>query len=184
MTFTIDTCKTKMQSSIDVLKKEFSGLRTNRVSTALLDPITVEAYNSKMPLSQVGSISSLDGRSLVVQVWDKSMVKSVEKAIRESGLGLNPCADGQTVRVPMPELSQERRAELAKIAAKYAEQSRVSVRNCRREALDNLKKLEKSSEITEDQEQRFSKDVQQLTDDFIKTIDTLLTQKSSDISHI
>ena len=182
--FKSDEYKRKMQSAIDVLAKEFSGLRTGRTSTALLDPIVVEAYGSTMPLSQVGTVSVSDARMLVVQVWDKGMVKAVEKSIREANLGLNPSADGQVVRVPMPELSQERRKELVKVAAKYTEQTRVAIRNVRRDAMDLLKKLEKDSSITEDQEQKFSKDMQTLTDDFIKKVDEMLTHKEKDILQI
>jgi ribosome recycling factor len=182
--FKIDEFKRKMDSAIDVLTKEFSGLRTGRASTALLEPIMVDAYGSPMPLNQVGTVSIAEARMLTVQVWDKSMVKAVEKAIRESGLGLNPSADGQIVRVPMPELSQERRKELTKVAAKYAEQTRVAVRNVRRDAMDLLKKLEKDSHISEDQHQRFSKDIQTVTDEFVKKVDEMLAHKEKDILQV
>ncbi len=182
--FKIDEHKRKMQSAIDVLSKEFSGLRTGRASAALLEPVMVDAYGSSVPLNQVGTASIADARMLTVQVWDKSMVKPVEKAIREAGLGLNPSADGMLVRVPMPELSQERRKELTKIAAKYTEQTRVAIRNIRRDGMDILKKLEKDSHITEDQQQKFSKDIQTLTDDFVKKTDELLIQKEKDILQV
>ena len=182
--FKNDEFKRKMQSALDVLAKEFSGLRTGRASTALLDPLVIEAYGSTMPLTQVGTVSIGDARLLIVQVWDKSMVKPVEKAIRESNLGLNPVVEGQMLRIPMPDLSQERRKELSKVAAKYAEQSKVAVRNIRRDAMDSLKTMEKKSLITEDQQQKFSKDIQTLTDDFIKKIDDMLVLKEKDILQI
>ena len=141
-TMTSDTQR-RMQGAVDVLSKDFSGLRTGRASTSLLEPITVNAYGSDMPLNQVGSISVPEPRMLSVQVWDKGMVKSVEKAILDSGLGLNPASDGQMVRIPIPALTEERRTELAKIAAKYSEDARVSVRNVRRHAMDELKVAEK-----------------------------------------
>ncbi|MBA4118151.1 MAG: ribosome recycling factor [Candidatus Puniceispirillum sp.] len=183
-TFNKDELKARMQGALDVLLKEFTGLRTSRASTALLDPIMVDAYGSAMPLNQVGTVSAPDARMLSVQVWDKSMVKAVEKAIREAGLGLNPSADGQVVRVPMPDLSEERRKELAKIAAKYAEQTRIAVRNVRRDGMDHLKKLEKDKAISEDEHHRFSGDLQTLTDEFVKKVDTHLAQKERDIMQI
>ncbi len=182
--FKIEDFKVKMQSALDVLAKEFSGLRTSRASTALLEPIMVDAYGTPMPLNQVSTVSIADARMLTVQVWDKSMVKATEKAIRESGLGLNPTADGQLIRVPMPELNQERRKEMTKIAAKYTEHTRVAVRNVRRDAMDILKKNEKDSEISEDQHQRFSKEIQTLTDEFIKKVDEMLVQKEKDILQV
>ena len=183
-TFDKDALKQRMQGTLDALMKEFSGLRTSRASTALLDPIMVDAYGSQMPLAQVGTVGAPDARMLTVQVWDKSMVKAVEKAIRESGLGLNPSADGQLVRVPMPDLSEERRKELSKVAAKYAEHARVVVRNVRRDGMDLLKKLEKDKTISEDEQHRFSADIQTLTDDFVKKVDTALAQKERDIMQI
>src|SRR6202142_2251069 len=139
----LEQTKHKMDGAIESLKKEFGGLRTGRASTNLLDKISVEAYGSQMPLSQVGTVAVPEPRLLTVQVWDAGLVKSVEKAIRDAGLGLNPQPDGQLVRVPVPELSQERRQELAKIASKFAEQARVAVRNVRRDAMDELKKQQK-----------------------------------------
>ena len=174
----------KMNTALDVLSREFSGLRTGRASINLLDTVKVDSYGSYMPLSQISTVNISDSRLIVVQVWDKSLVKNVEKAIRDSGLGLNPTADGQNVRVPLPPLTEERRAELGKIAAKYAEDSRINVRNVRREAMDLLKKLEKNGEISEDQLARFSKEVQQLTDDHIKKIDDSLATKQKDIMQI
>jgi ribosome recycling factor len=182
--FTSEDFQRKMQMAIEALAKEFSGLRTGRASVALLDPVMVEAYGSSVPLNQVGTVSVSDARMLSVQVWDRGLVKAVEKAIRDAGLGLNPSADGQLVRVPMPELSQERRKELTKIAAKYAEQTRVAIRNVRREAMDCLKKMEKDGDISEDQHQRLSKDIQTLTDNFIKKVDDMLTHKEKDILQV
>ena len=182
--FDKDALKQRMQGAIDTLLREFSGLRTARASTALLDPIMVDAYGSQMPLNQVGTVGAPEARLLTVQVWDKSMVKAVEKAIREAGLGLNPSADGQMVRVPMPDLSEERRKELAKVAAKYAEVGRVAVRNVRRDGMDLLKKLEKDKVISEDEHHRLSADLQTMTDEFVKKVDTALSQKERDIMQI
>lgn len=176
--------KRRMQSALEALHKEFVGLRTGRASTNLLEPILVEAYGAKMPLPQVATINAPEARLLTVQVWDKELVKGVEKAIRESGLGLNPGVDGQMIRVPMPDLTEERRRELAKIAAKYAEQSRIAVRNIRRDAMENLKKLEKDKLISEDDHHRFQKEMQDMTDDFIKQADQVLSKKEADIMQV
>ncbi len=184
MTFSISTYKTNMQNSLDALHKEFVGLRTGRASTNLIEPITVEAYGSKMPMSQVGTINAPDARLLTVQVWDKEMVKAVEKSIREAGLGLNPTVDGQMVRIPMPDLTEERRKELAKVAAKFAEQTRISVRNVRRDAMDELKNLEKKEHMSEDDHHRHNKEVQELTDTFVKNVDEMLAKKDADIMQV
>lgn len=181
MSFSISTPKTSMQNSLDALHKEFVGLRTGRASTNLIEPITVEAYGSKMPMTQVGTVNAPDARMLTVQVWDKEMVKAVEKSIREAGLGLNPNTDGQTVRIPIPDLTEERRKELTKVAAKFAENTRIAVRNSRRDAMDLLKKLEKDSEISEDEHHRHGKEVQDLTDEFVKKVDEMLKDKEADI---
>jgi len=184
MTFAINTYQTGMQNSIDALHKEFVGLRTGRASTNLIDPITVEAYGSKMPMSQVGTVNAPDARLLTVQVWDKEMVKAVEKSIREAGLGLNPTVDGQIVRIPVPDLTEERRKELAKIASKFAEQTKISVRNVRRDAMDDLKKLEKDGDISEDDHHRHNKEVQEITDSFVKKADEMLVAKEADIMQV
>ncbi len=173
--------KRRMESALDVLQKDFGGLRTGRASTSLLDPIVVEAYGTRMPLNQIGTVSTPESRLLTVQVWDKSMVSAVEKAIRESGLGLNPAAEGQTVRVPLPDLSQERRQELVKIAKKYAETARIAVRNVRRDGMDILKNQEKNREISEDEHHQYSDEIQKLTDLYIKKIDEILATKEKDI---
>ncbi len=181
MPFNKEDIKRRMEGALDSLKHEFSGLRTGRASSSMLEPITVEVYGSRMPLNQVGSISVPEPRLLTVQVWDNGSVKAVEKAIRESGLGLNPQPDGNLIRVPIPELNQERRKELSKVAGQYTEQARVSVRNVRRDGMDTLKKMEKDGEISEDELKRLSDEVQKLTDDSIKKIDGMLVEKEKDI---
>jgi ribosome recycling factor len=176
--------KRRMDGALETLRKEFAGLRTGRASPNLLDPVVVEAYGQVMPLNQVGTVSVPEPRMLSVSVWDKGMVKAVEKAIRDAGLGLNPSADGNTVRVPLPELNQERRKELSKVAGKYAEQARVSVRNVRRDGNDMLKKMQKDSEISEDELTRWTTEVQALTDSHIKKIDEALATKEKEIMQV
>ncbi len=171
----------RMNGALEALRKEFSGLRTGRASTSLLEPITVSAYGSDMPLNQVAALSVPEPRMISVQVWDKSMVASVEKAIRTADLGLNPAVDGTLIRVPLPELSEERRAEIAKVAGRYAEQARVAVRNVRRDGMDQLKKAEKDGDISKDEHHRVGDQVQQLTDNTIKQINDLLAQKEAEI---
>lgn len=173
--------KRRMGGALDVLGNEFAGLRTGRASVNLLDPITVESYGSRVSLNQVGAISVPEPRMIVVNVWDKSMVAAVEKAIRESNLGLNPSSDGLTVRVPIPNLSEERRKELTKVAAQYAENTRVSIRNIRRDGMELVKKMEKSSDLSQDESRKVSADIQTMTDDFIKKVDAALVQKEKDI---
>ena len=180
----LDSVKQRMEGAVESLRKEFSGLRTGRASPAMLDPVMVDAYGSMMPLAQVGTVSVPEPRMLSVQVWDKGLAKAVEKAIRDANLGLNPMADGQLIRVPVPELSQERRQELAKIAGRYAEQTRVAIRNVRRDAMDELKKEEKDKKISEDEHKGQSEKVQKLTDDLIKKVDETLTQKEKEISQV
>ncbi|HLZ65168.1 MAG TPA: ribosome recycling factor [Aliidongia sp.] len=173
-----------MEGALEALKKEFSGLRTGRASASLLDPVMVDAYGSSMPLNQCGTVSVPEPRMLLVQVWDKGLMKPVEKAIRDAGLGLNPQADGATIRVPIPDLNEERRRELIKVAAKYTEQARVSVRNVRRDGIDGLKKLEKDGEISQDEQRRIQTEIQTLTDDYIKKVDDTFTQKEKEISQV
>jgi ribosome recycling factor len=173
-----------MDSAQEVLRKELTGLRTGRASPSMLDPIHVEAYGNSMPLKEVGTVSVPEPRLLVVNIWDRGVVKAAEKAIREAGLGLNPQTEGQTLRVPIPELSEDRRKDLTRVAAKYAEAARVSVRNVRRDGLDGLKRKEKASQITEDQHRRLEKEIQVLTDGEIKKIDTLLAQKDKEILQV
>ena len=174
----------RMDSSIEALRKEFAGLRTGRASAHLLDQVTVNAYGSTMPLNQVGNVNVPEPRMITVQVWDRGLVSAVEKGIRDSGLGLNPASDGQLVRVPIPELSQERRTELAKIAHKYAEQARIAVRNVRRDAMDQLKKQEKDGDISQDEHRGLSEQVQKLTDEHIKRIDESLAGKEKEILQV
>lgn len=174
----------KMESGIEALNRELSGIRAGRASPNLLDPVKVDAYGSMMPLNQVGTVSVPEARLIIVQVWDKGLVKSVEKAIRDANLGVDPAADGQNVRVPIPAMNEQRRQELAKLAGKYAEDARIGVRNIRREAMDTLKKLEKDKEISEDELHRISADVQTMTDDHIKKIDEHLATKQKDITQV
>ena len=184
MSADMDDLQRRMEGALNTLKSDFGGLRTGRASTTLLEPIMVEAYGQKMPMSQVGTISAPEPRLLSVQVWDKGQVSFVEKAIREAGLGLNPMVDGQMVRVPLPELNEERREELVKIAGKYAEQCRVAVRNVRRDGMDQLKKGEKDGEISQDEQKSLSDDVQKLTDDYVEKIDLALSQKEAEIRQV
>ena len=176
--------KSKMEKTIDAFKHDLGGLRTGRASADLLSPVMVEAYGQSMPLNQVGNVSVPDSRLLAGQVWDKSMVEAVEKAIRESGLGLNPVTEGQTIRVPLPALTEERRKELIKIARKYAEDSRVAIRNQRRDAMDDVKKAQKDGEMSEDDARRASDDIQKVTDAFVSKIDTVLSDKEEDIMKV
>jgi ribosome recycling factor len=180
----IKDLRRRMEGAIDVLKKELGGLRTGRASPGLLETVAVSAYGTTMPLNQLSTVSAPEPRLLVVQVWDRSMAKAVDAAIREAGLGLNPQSEGQVIRVPIPPLSEERRKELTKIAHKYTEQARVSVRNVRRDGLEALKKHEKDREITQDQHRKLDKDVQTLTDDTIKKVDDTLAQKEKEILHV
>lgn len=174
----------RMEGALTTLKSEFGGLRTGRASMSLLEPVMVDAYGQMMPLSQVGTISVPEPRMITVQVWDKGQVQLVEKAIREAGLGLNPMADGQLVRVPLPELNEERREELVKVAGRYSEQARVAVRNVRRDGMDKLKKAEKDSEISQDESKVLADDIQKLTDKLIKQVDQLLEAKEVEIRQV
>lgn len=181
MSADINELRRRMEGAIKSLHSEFSGLRTGRANAALLDHIQVDAYGSMVPLNQVANISVPEPRLLSVQVWDKGTVKSVEKAINAAGLGVNAAADGQLVRVPIPELSQERRKELTKIASKYAEEAKVAVRNVRRDGMDALKKMEKDGEISKDEHTKRGEGIQKLTDELIKKIDEAYTAKEKDI---
>lgn len=180
----IKDLRRRMEGAIDALKKELGGLRTGRASPSLLESVSVSAYGTTMPLNQLSTVSAPEPRLLVVQVWDRSMAKAVDAAIREAGLGLNPQSEGQVIRVPIPPLSEERRKELTKIAHKYAEHARVSVRNVRRDGLEALKKREKDRDITQDQHRKLDKDVQTLTDDTIKKVDETLAHKEKEILHV
>lgn len=176
----MDQTKQRMEGAIEALHREFAGLRTGRASVNLLDHVHVDAYGSMMPMNQVGNVNVPEPRLITVQVWDKALVKNVEKAIRDSGLGLNPQPDGQTIRVPLPELSQERRLELVKIAGKYAEQARVAVRNVRRDAMDTIKK----EKLSEDETKSMNDKIQKLTDEYVKKIDDLFANKEKEITKV
>ena len=182
--FDLKDLERRMQGAQSVLKSEFGGLRTGRASASLLDPITVDAYGTPMPLNQVANISVPESRMLSVQVWDKGQVQAVEKAIRESDLGLNPMIDGQNVRIPIPELNEERRTELSKVAGKYAEQARIAVRNVRRDGMEQLKQMEKDSEIGKDEHHTLGDQVQKLTDSAISAIDGSLSHKEKEIMQV
>lgn len=179
--FDINDLEKRMHGAVEVLRREFAGLRTGRASASLLEPVTVPAYGGEMPLNQVATVSVPEPRMISVQVWDRSLAKAVEKAIRNSGLGLNPAVEGQLLRVPIPELSEERRVELAKIAARYAEQARVAVRNVRRDGMEHLKRLEKEGELSQDAQHKTADQVQQLTDQEIKRINDMLAAKEAEI---
>ena len=174
----------RMHSAFDVLAKEFTGLRTGRASTSLLEGIVVEVYGSKMPLNQVGSVSVSEPRLLTVQVWDANNAKAVEKAIANAGLGLNPQPAGNVIRVPLPGLTEERRVELAKVAAKYAEQARIAVRNVRREGMDLAKKTQKEGKMSEDELKTTEGKIQKITDTWIKKIDETLAAKDQEIKQV
>ena len=180
----LKTYRDRMDKAVGALKEEFSGLRTGRANAGLLEPVQVEAYGSMSPLHAVAAISVPEPRMISVSVWDKSMVVPVEKAIRAAGLGLNPIVDGQTLRIPVPPLTEERRKELAKLAGKYAEQQKIAVRNVRRDANDDLKKAEKASEISQDEQKRMEAEVQKDTDAAIKRIDETLKAKEVEIMQV
>jgi ribosome recycling factor len=171
----------RMHGALDVLKHDLAGLRTGRASTALLDPIQVEVYGAMMPINQVATVSVPEPRMLSVQVWDRSSIGPVEKAIRNAGLGINPIVDGQNIRLPIPDLTEERRKELAKLASQYAEKARVAVRNVRRDGMDALKTDEKKHEISEDEHKRLSAEVQKMTDAVIADIDAAAHSKEQEI---
>ena len=174
----------RMDKAVAALKEEFGSLRTGRVSASLLDQVHVDAYGSTVPINQVGAVSVPEPRMISVSVWDRALVVSVEKAIRNSGLGLNPVVDGQNLRIPIPPLTEERRKELAKIAGKYAEQQRIAVRNIRRDANDDLKKAEKAGVINQDEQKRMEGEVQKMTDESIKRVDEALKTKEQEIMQV
>ena len=176
--------KRRMDGALEALRREFAGLRTGRASAHLLDPVVVKAYGGEMPLNQVGTVNVPEPRMITVQVWDRSLVTAVEKSIRDANLGVNPQSDGQLVRLPIPELSRERRQELTKLAHKYAEQGRVAVRNVRRDGMEMLKKMEKDRKISEDEHRRHNEEVQKLTDDHIHKVDDALAQKEKEILQV
>lgn len=171
----------RMEGAIAALKAEFGGLRTGRASANLVEPIVVDAYGSKMPMNQVGTIGVPEPRMITINVWDKGLVGAVEKAVREAGLGINPVVDGQNVRIPIPPLTEERRTELTKVAAKYAEQAKVAIRNVRREGMEAIKK---SEGVGEDDQKKLSEDVQKLTDEMVKKVDDTLATKETEIMQV
>ena len=182
--FDKEDVKRRMKGAVGTLRHEFAGLRTGRANPAILEPVTVEAYGGTMHVNQLGTISAPEPRLLTVQVYDKSLAKAVDKAIRDAGLGLNPQLDGQLIRIPIPELNEERRRELAKLAHRYAEQARIAVRNVRRDGMDHLKRLEKDHAISEDQHRKLSEELQKLTDESVHEVDAALTAKEQEIMHV
>ncbi|MDH3230381.1 MAG: ribosome recycling factor [Alphaproteobacteria bacterium] len=174
----------RMDGALGALKREFAGLRTGRASTALLEPLVAEAYGAKMPLGQLGNIGVPEPRLLTVQVWDNANVKAVERAILESDLGLNPQTEGTLIRVPIPDLNEERRQELVKVAGRYAEQARVAVRNVRRDGMDHLKRMEREGDISEDEHHTMSHEIQEMTDDHVKQIDDAFHEKEQEIIQV
>jgi len=183
-TFDKEDLNRRMNGSVAALRGEFGGLRTGRANPALLDPVAIEAYGSTMPISQLATVSAPEPRMLTVQVWDKSVVKAVDKAIRDAGLGLNPQMDGQLLRIPIPELNEERRRELAKLAHKYAEQARIAVRNVRRDGMEVLRKLEKDHKIGQDEHHKLGEELQKVTDAHIRDIDHALHVKEQEIMQV
>ena len=184
MTFDENDLRRRMVGAVNSLKEDFIGLRTGRASTALLDTVMVNAYGSKMPINQVASLSTPEARLILIQVWDQSMVDAVEKSIRETELGLNPQTEGSSIRIPVPELSEDRRIELVKVAGKYAEQAKVSIRNVRRDIVEATRKLQKDKEISEDEKRDSENRIQNITDEHIKEIDRMLSQKEIDIKKV
>lgn len=174
----------RMEGAISSLQSELQGLRTGRASINLLDTVTVPAYGSTTPMNQIGSVTVMDSRMLAVNIWDKTLVGAADRAIRDAGLGLNPVVDGQTLRIPIPALNEERRTELTKIAGKYAEAARVAVRNVRRDGMDAIKKMEKDGDISEDDQKRLSDEVQKLTDAFVKRVDETLRAKEEEMMQV
>ena len=184
MTIEFNSYQEKMDKTINNLRKEYLGLRTGRASASLLEPVYAEAYGSKVPLNQVGNISVPEPRLITVQVWDENLIQPVEKAIRNSGLGLNPMIEGNNIRVPIPELSQERRIEIVKVASKYSEEAKVTVRNIRRDAMDKIKDEEKQKSISKDDSFQFSEKIQKLTDKYVEIIENIFQEKEKDILQV
>ncbi|MSP81581.1 MAG: ribosome recycling factor [Alphaproteobacteria bacterium] len=173
-----------MDGALEALRKEFLGLRTGRASASLLEPVVVLAYGTEMPIAQLGTVNVPEARLITVQVWDKGNVKAVESAIRSAGLGLNPMSDGQLIRIPIPQLDAERRAELTKVAGRYGEQARVAVRNVRRDGMEHLKRMVRDSELSEDEHELWSEEIQSMTDSHIKKIDESVAHKQAEISQV
>ena len=184
MTIEFNSYEEKMDKTLNNLKKEYLGLRTGRASASLLEPVAVDAYGAKVPINQVGHINVPESRLITVQVWDESLVQSVEKAIRNSELGLNPMIEGNNIRVPIPELSQERRIEIVKVASKYSEDAKITVRNIRRDAMDKIKEEEKQKSISKDDSFQFSEQIQKLTDKYVEKIENIFQDKEKDILQV
>ena len=184
MTISVDEFKSKMENTLKIFHEELNRLRTGRATPLLLEPVFVEAYNSKMKISELATVNSPEPKLLTVQVWDKSMVQNVEKSIRESKLGLNPSTDGQLIRVPLPDLTEERRLELTKVASKFSEDAKISIRNIRRDAMDKIKEEQKNNLISEDEQKSFSDNIQKITDEKIKEIENVFEDKKKEIMQI
>jgi len=184
MTISVDEYKTKMENTLKIFHEELNRLRTGRATPSLLEPVFVEAYNSKMKISELATVNAPEPKLLTVQVWDKSMVQNIEKAIRESELGLNPSTDGQLIRVPLPNLTEERRLELTKVASKFTEDAKISIRNIRRDAMDKIKEEEKNNLISEDEQKSISEEIQKLTDEKTKIIEDVFEDKKKEIMQI
>lgn len=182
--YDIDDIERRMSRAVESLKQDFAGLRTGRASASMLDPVVVSAYGADMPLNQVATVNVPEPRMITVQVWDKGNVLAVDKAIRNAGLGLNPMADGQVIRVPIPELTEQRRAELAKVAGQYSEQARIAVRNIRRDGMEKLKKLQRDHGMSEDDHDMWVDETQRLTDETIAGIDAALAHKQKEIMQV
>ena len=181
MTVSVDEYKSKLENTLKIFHEELNRLRTGRATPSLLEPVFVEAYNSKMKISELATVNAPEPKLLTVQVWDKSMVQNIEKSIRDSNLGLNPSTDGQLIRVPLPDLTEERRIELTKVASQFSENAKISIRNIRRDAMDKIKDEQKNNIISEDEQKVASDDIQKMTDDEIKKIDEKVIQKEKEI---
>ena len=184
MTISIDEYRNKMENTLKIFHEELNRLRTGRATPSLLEPLFVDAYNSKMKISELATVNVPEPKLLTVQVWDKSMVQNIEKSIRDSELGLNPSTDGQLIRVPLPDLTEERRSELTKVASKFSEDSKISIRNIRRDAMDKIKEEQKNNLISEDEQKSASDEIQKITDDQIKEIENVFENKKNEIMQI
>lgn len=184
MSIDISALKKRMDGTISALKHDLAGLRTGRASAALLDPVMVDAYGQKTPINQVGNVNAPEPRLITVQIWDKTMVAPVEKAVRNAGLGLNPVVDGQNLRIPLPELNEERRRELVKVGHEYAEKAKVAIRHVRRDGMEEIKKAEKDSAIGKDEARSLSDDVQKMTDEHVVTVDKTVAEKETEIMQV
>jgi len=184
MTVSVNEYKVKMENTLKILHEEFNRLRTGRATPSLLEPVFVDAYGSKMKISELATVNAPEPKLLTIQVWDKTMVQNIEKSIRDSNLGLNPSTDGQLIRVPLPDLTEERRVELVKVASKFSEESKISIRNIRRDAMDKIKDEQKNNIISEDEQKSLSDDIQKITDEKIKEIDKSFEDKKNEIMQI